>query len=105
FAMVSVAVNIGVGVTMFHVPGVGVAGLAMGTSAAAWVNVVLMMVTLARRGTWRIGAKALRRLLLVLLAGAVMAGFCAAASHFRPQIEAAIGTILPLHNGVHVISI
>jgi len=103
FAMVSVVVNIAVGVTMFHY--IGVPGLAMGTSAASWVNAILMMVTLARRGTWRIGAQALRRVLLVLLAGAIMAAFCAYASHMRPAIESAIGTVLPHHNGVAQISI
>ena len=103
FAMVSVVVNIAVGVTMFHY--MGVPGLAMGTSAASWVNAILMMVTLARRKIWLIGAQALRRLLLVLLAGAIMAAFCAYASHMRPVIEAAIGTVLPHHNGVAEISI
>ena len=103
FAMVSVVVNIAVGVTMFHY--IGVPGLAMGTSAAAWVNATLMIITLAKRKTWRIGAQALRRLLLVLLAGAIMAAFCAYASHMRPAIEAAIGTVLPHHNGVAAISI
>ncbi len=98
FAMVSVVVNIAVGVTMFHF--IGVPGLAMGTSAGAWVNAILMMVTLARRKTWIMGAQALRRLLLVLLAGAMMAAFCAYASHMRPAIEGAIGMILPHHNGV-----
>lgn len=103
FALVSVVVNVAVGLTMFHV--IGVPGLAMGTSAAAWVNALLMMVTLAKRKTWIIGAQALRRLLLVLVAGAVMAAFCGYASSMRPVIEAAIGTVLPLHNGVRAISI
>ena len=103
FAMVSVIVNIAVGVTMFHY--MGVPGLAMGTSAASWVNAILMMITLARRKTWIIGAQALRRVLLVLLAGAIMAAFCAYASHMRPAIEAAIGMVLPHHNGVAEISI
>ena len=103
FAMVSVVVNIVVGVSMFHL--IGVPGLAMGTSAAAWVNVVLMVVTLARRGFWIVGGKALRRLLLVLVAAGIMAGFCAYASYSRPLIEGFIGQFLPLHNGAHVISI
>ena len=103
FAMVSVVVNIAVGVTMFHY--IGVPGLAMGTSAAAWVNAILMMITLAKRKTWIIGAQALRRLLLVLLAGAIMAAFCVYASNMRPVIEGAIGAILPHHNGVAEINI
>jgi hypothetical protein len=48
---------------------------------------------------------ALRRLSLVLLAAAAMAGFCLYCSHMRPEIEAAIGAFLPHHNGVAEISI
>ena len=103
FALVSVVVNIAVGVTMFHF--IGIPGLAMGTSTAAWVNALLMMFTLARRKTWIISGHALRRLLLVLLAAAAMAGFCLYCSHMRPAIEGAIGAILPHHNGVAEISI
>ena len=103
FALVSVVVNIAVGVTMFHF--IGIPGLAMGTSTAAWVNALLMMFTLARRKTWIISGHALRRLLLVLLAAAAMAGFCLYCSHMRPAIEGAIGSILPHHNGVAEISI
>ncbi len=103
FAMISVVVNIAVGVTMFHV--IGVPGLAMGTSAAAWVNAILMMVTLAKRKTWVLSGHALRRLLLVMLAAAAMAAFCLYATHMRPAIEAAIGTVLPHHNGAPAISV
>ena len=103
FAMVSVIVNIAVGVTMFHY--IGIPGLAMGTSTAAWVNALLMMVTLAKRKTWIISGHAFSRLLLVLLAAAAMAGFCLYCSHMRPAIEAAIGGVLPHHNGVAEISI
>ncbi len=103
FAIVSVIVNICVGVTMFQF--IGVPGLAMGTSTAAWVNALLMIFFLAKRKFWIIGGAALRRLLLVMLAAAAMAGFCFAASHFRPAIEGFIGIGLPLHNGVHAVSI
>lgn len=103
FAIVSVIVNICVGVTMFQF--IGVPGLAMGTSAAAWVNALLMIFFLARRKFWIIGGAALRRLLLVMLAAAVMAGFCFAASHFRPVIEGAISVFLPQQQGLHDIAI
>ena len=103
FAIVSVIVNICVGVTMFQF--IGVQGLAMGTSAAAWVNDMLMIIFLAKRKFWIIGSAALRRLLLVMLAAAVMAGFCLAASHFRPVIEGAISVFLPQQNGLHDLAI
>lgn len=103
FALVSVVVNIVVGVGMFHI--IGVPGLAVGTAAAAWVNVVLMVFTLHRRGTWTIGRGAFGKVLLVLAASAGMAAFCAAASHYRPVIEGWIGGFLPQHNGVPSLSI
>jgi len=98
FALVSVVVNVGVGVTMFHF--IGVPGLAMGVSTAAWVNALLMMFTLARRKTWVLSGHAMRELLLVLLAAGAMAAFCLYASYMRPAIEAAIGAVLPHHHGV-----
>ncbi len=103
FAIVSVIVNVVVGVGMFQI--IGVPGLAIGTSTAAWVNAILMMITLAKRKTWIIGPQAFRRLLLVLVAGAAMAAFCAFASHERAAIQGAIDSILPLHNGEHALSI
>lgn len=89
FALVSVVTNIVVGVSMFHV--IGVPGLAVGTSTAAWVNVLLMLVTLHRRGTWTIHKAALGKALLVLLASLGMAAFCFAASHYRLRIQSVVG--------------
>ncbi len=103
FALVSVIVNIAVGLTMFHF--IGVPGLAVGTSAAAWVNVLLMVATLAQRKFWVIGGSALRRLLLVLVAGVIMGTVCAYASYSRPLVEAFVGNVLPLHNGVHGLTV
>ncbi len=103
FAIVSVVVNLSVGLTMFHF--ISVPGLAIGTSAAAWVNALLMIFTLAKRKTWVLGAKAFRRLMLVLLAAAAMAGFCAFASWDRETIQSVIAQVLPVHNGVHALSI
>jgi len=91
FAVVSVIVNLACGLSLF--PVIGVSGLAIGTSAAAWVNVVLMLVTLARRKTWIAGPKAMGALLKLLLSGALMGAFCAACSHLRPQIVAGIDGI------------
>ena len=103
FALVSVVTNVGVGVTMFHF--IGVPGLAIGTSTAAWVNVVLMVTALARRKFWIIGGGALGKLALILLCGLGMAAFCAYGSHMRPVIEGAIGAVLPHPNGVPALSI
>jgi putative peptidoglycan lipid II flippase len=102
FALVSVVTNIVVGVSMFHL--IGVPGLAVGTSTAAWVNVALMLIALHRRGTWTIGKGALGKVLLVLLASAGMAAFCFAAVHFGPQLKSLLGEGLP-HIGGHAIGV
>jgi putative peptidoglycan lipid II flippase len=103
FAIISVIANLTIGISMFHF--IGVPGLAIGTSAAAWINVLLMVFTLARRKTWVLGGAALRKLLLVLVASAGMAAYCGAASHYRPVIEGFINGFLPLNNGVPGLSI
>jgi len=92
FAMVSVVVNLACGLTLF--PLIGVAGLAIGTSAAAWVNVGLMWWTLSRRKTWSLGPKAASGLLKIILAGILMGAFCALASHYRAVIEGALHPLL-----------
>lgn len=97
FALVSVAVNIALGVTLFHY--VGVAGIAAATSAAAWVNVVLMTATLARRGIYRPSARAWGRLARVLCASVALGLAMAAAAHWRLAIQAPLQGLRlgPLH--------
>jgi putative peptidoglycan lipid II flippase len=97
FALVSVVVNLSVGLTMFKL--IGAAGLAIGTSAAAWVNVGLMVFTLAKRKTWIIGGQALKSLGLVLIAAAGMAAFCLYCTYIRPQIEGMVLSIGPALGG------
>lgn len=89
FAMVSVVVNVALGLTLF--PILGVAGLAIGTSAAAWVNVGLMWFVLWRRRTWSISVKALRTLIMVVVCGGIMGGFLWLGDQQRPIIEAVVG--------------
>lgn len=88
-ALLSVAVNIVVGVALFQV--MGVTGIAAATAIAAWVNVLQMVGVLARRGEYRPSTQAVSKLIRVLLASAGMAGLLLAANAFRPQIEAALG--------------
>jgi len=96
-ALVSVAVNVALGVTLFHF--VGVAGIAAATSAAWWLNVIMMMTILARRGIYAPSAAAWSHLARVLAASVALGLLLAAASHWRPLIEAPIGKhhLGPLH--------
>ncbi|MGZ3306008.1 MAG: hypothetical protein ACXU8U_09120, partial [Asticcacaulis sp.] len=87
------------------VPRLGAAGLAAGTSTSSWVNVLQMVVTLARRKSWIIGGQALRSLIKLMAASAGMAVFCAYASYMRTPLQDAIGSVLPLVHGVHAIGL
>jgi putative peptidoglycan lipid II flippase len=97
FALVSVAVNIGLGVTLFHF--VGVAGIAAATSAATWLNVIMMVVTLGRRGIYAPSPKAWSHLARVLAAAVALGLILAGANHFREAIEAPLAHVRlgPIH--------
>jgi putative peptidoglycan lipid II flippase len=77
FGLASVVANIAVGVSLFlwlkslGLP--GFPGLAIATSAAAWLNVALLAGVLVRRGDWRPGGEAGSRLARVAAATVVMA--------------------------------
>jgi putative peptidoglycan lipid II flippase len=86
FALVSVALNVALCVALY--PIMGVPGLVVATSASAWSNVILMVITLMRRKVWSPSLRAQASLLKIIIAGLGMGAFCAAASYFRPLIEA-----------------
>ena len=97
FGLVSVAVNVVLGVSLFRL--VGVTGIAAATSAAWWLNVLMMGFTLARRGVYAPSPRAWSRLVRMLAASAALGLLLAAAAHYRPLIEAPLrGLHLgPLH--------
>ena len=85
FALVSVAVNIVVGVALVYT--VGFWGIAAATAISSWLNVGQMAFTLARRGHYRPSARAWSRLIRIALASAALGVLLAVAQAFRPQIE------------------
>lgn len=91
--IISVVVNVVVGITLFYL--IGVPGVAAATTIAWWTNVVMMATTLARRAHYRPDPKTVARLLRLLLANAVLAVLLFAAAHWRLAIEHAFA-------GVHV---
>jgi putative peptidoglycan lipid II flippase len=91
FGLISVAVNIVLGVALYRL--IGVAGIAMATSIASWINVAQMAVTLARRGHYSPSAAAWARLIRIALATAVMFAGLAAASHWRTLLEAPLAGV------------
>jgi putative peptidoglycan lipid II flippase len=97
YTLVSVAVMVGSGVTLFHL--IGVPGIAAATSLAAWVNVIMLSVTLARRGHYAIGARARSKLLRILAASTALGLVLAAAGHYRPELQGLLGQVHlgPIH--------
>jgi putative peptidoglycan lipid II flippase len=88
FALVSVATNIVLGITLFHF--VGFQGIAAATAFASWLNVALMLTALARRGHYTPSVAALTRLAKLLAASVVLGVMMGAASALRPVYEHAV---------------
>ncbi|GAA4526134.1 murein biosynthesis integral membrane protein MurJ [Chelativorans composti] len=70
FSMISVAANIALSLAMF--PFLGHVAIALATSISAWVNVVLLAMTLWRRSHFRPSSVTVRRCTMILLSSAVM---------------------------------
>jgi putative peptidoglycan lipid II flippase len=76
FGLISVVANIALGVSLFmylqHLGHPGFPGLAVATSAAAWINLALLAGVQMRRGDWRMTGEAAGRLARVGAATTVM---------------------------------
>lgn len=86
FSLISVAVNIALGVTLFYT--VGPWGVAAATSIAAWINVAQMWIALQRGGVYRPSALALFKIGRVAAASLAMGGTLAVAAYYRAALEA-----------------
>ena len=93
YALISVAVNVVAGVSLFYL--IGVPGIAAATSLAAWVNVLMMVTTLGKRGLYTPGSAAASRLLRILAATVALGVIAGAASLNRSLLQGLLG-------GVHV---
>src|SRR5690606_19401547 len=85
FSLISVAVNIALGLTLFFL--IGVPGIAAATSAAAWITVIQMTLALHRSDVYRASKRVLSKMTRVIAASLVMGAALALAAHFRPAIE------------------
>ena len=92
YALTSVALNTALGAGLFFwlksqgVP--GFPGLAIATSAAAWVNVILLAGTLVRRDWYRPGPRLVSRLIRASVATALMGAALFGMLHFRDEVYA-----------------
>jgi putative peptidoglycan lipid II flippase len=85
YTLIAVAVQVGLGITLFHL--VGVPGIAASTAFAWWLNVVMMGWTLHKRGFYTPSPKAVSRLIRILIASVVLGAILGAASYWRIPIE------------------
>ncbi len=91
FALASVAANVILGVGFFfglrELGAPGYVGLAIATSAAAWVNVILLAGALLREKTWAPDAAVWSRLGRIGIATAIMAAAVSATTPFYPALN------------------
>jgi putative peptidoglycan lipid II flippase len=91
FALMTVAISTVAGAGLFfglNQSGLdGVQGLAIATSAAAWINVFLLAATLAREGAYIMSAKLWGRLMRAVAAVALMAAFIGVCAWQYPLLK------------------
>lgn len=99
FALASVVANIILGASFFFglraAGAEGYVGLAIATSAAAWINVILLAGALLRERTWAPTAAANARLLRILIATLIMSAALALAALNREAVLAPFERALP----------
>ncbi len=109
FAAISLVINIAVSLALF--PALRHVGVALATSIAAWANVALLAIFLARRGHFSLTAREWRQEGLIVLLSAVMAavlwggatllGPVFAPSYFFPVQALALLGLCALGTGVY----
>jgi putative peptidoglycan lipid II flippase len=91
YSLISVAVNIALGVALFFT--LGFQGIAFATAAASWITVVQMLVYLRAKAIWTPSARATGKIIRVTLASIGMGVAVALASHFRTALEAPVASL------------
>jgi len=90
-SLISVAVNIAGGVGLFFL--IGVSGIAMATSLAAWISVAQMSLALRRRETYRPGPRVWSKIARTLAASLALGAGLFAAASFRHVLEAPLAGV------------
>ena len=86
YSLISVAVNIALGLALFFT--LGFQGIALATALAAWITVIQMVVRLRAKALWTPSARAVGKMIRVTLASVGMGLAVAVAAHYRPWLEA-----------------
>ena len=103
FGIISVVVNIVLGLALFQV--IGIQGIAAATSAAAWLNVLQMSLLLAKRGDYSPTKAAWNRIARIVAASTAFGLLMGFASHNRDLIEAPLADIYFLGLGAKEIAV
>lgn len=103
FGLISVGVNIALGLALFQF--IGVKGIAAATSAAAWINVAQMVLLLAKRGDYSPTKAAWGRISRIAAASAAFGALLGFASLERAWIEAPLKGINLLGLGAKEIAV
>lgn len=103
FSLVSVAVNIVLGVALFHL--IGFTGLAAATSIATWITVAQMSYALGRRKAYAPSAEAWSRIARIIAASVGMGLLLALAAHFRTALEAPLAGVSLLGLGAKELTV
>ena len=85
FSLISVAVNVVLGVGLFYT--LGFEGIALSTAIASWITVLQMAVKLGRDDIYRPSARAWGKLVRIAAACLGMGVLLALASHYRHALE------------------
>jgi len=70
FAAISVALNIAMALVLF--PSMGAPGIAVASAAAGWLNAVMLLAVLIRRGHWGHDAPLMKRIPRLVVSAAIM---------------------------------
>ena len=89
YSLLSVAVNIALGVALFFT--LGFEGIALATSAASWITVIQMVVYLRTHGHWTASPRATGKMIRVGLASGGLGLALAVGVYFRAALEAPLG--------------
>ncbi len=95
FAMTSVAINIAGALALF--PFISYVGVALATSAAGWINALLLAITLSNRGDFTLDARMRKALPRIIAASLIMGGVLLGLMQVcAPVFDASINLLLRL---------
>ncbi|CAN7469714.1 murein biosynthesis integral membrane protein MurJ [Phenylobacterium sp. LjRoot225] len=103
FSLISVGVNIVLGVALFYT--LGFEGIALSTTIASWITVLQMALRLHRDGIYRPSARAWGKVVRVTAASLGMGTVLALASHFRHLLEGLLSSSHLLKLGAKEITV